>query len=127
MLKDRLCRVTSYEVAREELTDELDVTEELVLMLHLLILVVGHRVRLACLFVLFLDVFKLLILEDLLKAATTVVKQLLAEGAELKVRRDSLLALGFEIDLDNGGAKLTVELGVGVLDLGLTEDSLDHD
>ena len=35
--------------------------------------------------------------------------------------------MGLQVDLDDGGADLTVELRVGVLSLGLSEDGLDDD
>lgn len=71
---------------------------------------VRDRVLLAGGLSLGLQLFKLLALEDLLEAASAVVEELLAEGAELEVAWDRFLSLRFKVDFDNRGAKLTIEL-----------------
>lgn len=73
VLKDRFGSVTSQEEARVELSDKLNVTEQLVLALHLVVSVVGDRVGLAGGLSLLLQLIKLFALEDLFEAATAVV------------------------------------------------------
>jgi len=114
-------------VAREELANELNVTEKLMLALHHDLTVVVLRVLLARILGLLLKHFEIVLLEDFFEATATEVEELLAEGAELQVVGDGAFALRLEVDFDNRGAKLAVELGVGVLDLGFAEDSLDDD
>jgi len=128
VLKNRLGGVSSEQVAREELADELDVTEELVLALEHHFLVVILRVFLAGLLGLGLQRLEVVHLEDLLEAAAAVVEQLFAELAELEVVRVRFLALGLEVDFDDGSTDLLrIELRVLVLDLGLAEDRLNND
>lgn len=128
VLKDQLCSVVSEEMTREKLTNELNVSEQLMLTLEHGILVVGRIVRLACILCLLLQNLKVsLLLEELEVDLTAVVEELLAEVAEFKVHDLGGFTLRLEVDLDNQRADLTVEIGVGVLDLSLAEDGLHHD
>ena len=127
MLENRFGSVSSEQVAREELANELNVTEQLMLALHHDLTVVVLRVLLARILGLLLKHFEIVLLEDFFEATATEVEELLAEGAELQVVGDGAFALRLEVDFDNRGAKLAVEFGVGVLDLGFAEDSLDDD
>ena len=114
-------------MASVQLTNELDVAEKSVLSLECLLFVVFWRVSFAFFFSLPLESLVVARLEDLFEQTTTVVKHLSAERAEFKLAWNSLLALRLKIDFDDGGAELTVELRVGVLDLCLSEDGLHHD
>lgn len=113
-------------MAHEKLTNELNVAEKLVLSFqHLLFVVVGG-VSLASLLSLGNQLFEIVLLEDFLEAISAVVEELFAERAEFKHTWDSLFALRLKVDLDNGRAKLAIEFGVGVFNLGLAENSLNH-
>jgi len=67
------------------------------------------------------------LLEKLEVDLTAVVEQLLAEIAEFEVDELGGLALRLQVDLHNQRADLAIEVGVGVLNLSLTEDGLNHD
>jgi len=114
-------------MALEELTNELNVAKELNLAQCLLILVVLHRVGLACIFSLLLESLKVLLQENLLVHVATVVQKLFPEVAELEVRWDGTLALRLEVDLNNHRAENTVEFGVSMLNLSLAENGLHDD
>ena len=113
-------------MAHEKLTNELNVAEKLVLSFqHLLFVVVGG-VSLASLLSLGNQLFEIVLLEDFLEAISAVVEELFAERAEFKHTWDSLFALRLKVDLDNGRAKLAIEFGVGVFNLGFAENGLNH-
>ena len=89
--------------------------------------VVLGRVRLALGLRLLLERLVLLHAEDLLVHRAAIVKQLLAEVAELESVWACLPALRLKVDLHDRRAQPAVELRVSVLDLRLTEDGLHDD
>ena len=129
VLKDRLCSVSAEQVLNEELTDELDVAEQLVLALQHFFLMVVLRVRFASFVLLGLERLEVaLLLKDFFEAAAAIVEELLAEHAVLEVELVALFALRLEVDLDDRRTDLlAVELRVFVLHLGLAENRLHDD
>lgn len=127
MFENGLCCVAAKQMAREKLSNELDVAEKLVLPFKHEFLMVLERVLLAAIFSLFLQGLEIVLQEDFLEAAPAVLEELLAEGAELEIVGDSSLPLRLQVNLDDRGAQLTVELRVGVLYLRFAENRLDHD
>ena len=89
--------------------------------------VVLGRVRLALGLRLLSERLILLHAENLLVHRPAIVKQLLAEVAELESVWARLPALRFKVDLDDRRTEPAVELRVSVLDLRLTEDGLHDD
>jgi len=72
-------------MAKEELTDELNVTEKFMLALHLNVSVILSSVCLTSIFSLLLEGLEVFLTEDLLIDGTAIVEQLLAEVAELEI------------------------------------------
>jgi len=72
-------------MAKEELTDELNVTEKFMLALHLNVSVILSSVCLTSIFSLLLEGLEVLLTEDLLIDGAAIVEQLLAEVAELEI------------------------------------------
>jgi len=114
-------------MAEEQLANELDVTEKLVRSLEQLLLEISIGVFLASIFGLLLKGLEIVLDKDFLIDTTAVIEKLFAEIAVLQVAGDGSLALGLQVDLNDGRTELTVELRVSVLNLSLTEDSLDND
>ena len=127
MHKDGFSSVSSEQVALVQLSNELNVTKELVLSLEQILFMILHCVLLTGIIGLLLERLELVLLEDLLEAVTAVIKQLLSECAEFKVGNSGLLTLRLKLDMNDLGAQVAVELTVGVLGLGLTEDGLHDD
>lgn len=72
-------------MAKEELTDELNVTEKFMLALHLNVSVILSSVCLTSIFSLLLEGLEVFLTEDLLIDGAAIVEQLLAEVAELEI------------------------------------------
>ena len=106
-----------------QLSHKLDVAEKLVLSPQGLLRDLCFVNLLAGSLSLFPEV---LLLEEGLEARLAMGQQLTPEFTVLDLCRQSLAALGGELDPDDLYAELAVEVRVGVLGLGLAEDSL-HD
>ena len=72
-------------MGKVELSDKLDISEELVLNLHQSILMVVHSVSLTSIFGLFLKDFKIALSKDLFVHFAAVIEQFCAESTEFEI------------------------------------------
>ena len=84
-LKDRLGNIMTKQMHSEELTDELNVAEELMLTLEADLSVVVLSVRLSGILCLLLQLLETGLLEDLLKAASAMAEKFVSELAEFEI------------------------------------------
>lgn len=117
MVKDLTQDGVTDDLSHVKLANELDVSEKLMLLLHL---------SLEGLF-LVLDFFLALsrVLEELHETLSAELKELLSELAVPNVGFLGFVALDLELHTDDIGAEVGVETAVSVLGLSLSEDGLD--